>query len=105
MSAANETILHIHLNKHRCHHATPLFLSNVSKKALPYFLFESNILTRKDDRLQFNFLENFVTDNKDLSIKLYKKRDEESAKKLMLNSVFYITMLQVIYVLDKFLFN
>jgi protoheme IX farnesyltransferase len=39
------------------------------------------------------------------AIKLYQKRDDASAKKLMLNSVFYITMLQVIYVLDKFLFN
>ena len=39
------------------------------------------------------------------AIKLYQKRDDASAKKLMLNSVFYITMLQVIYVLDKFLIN
>jgi len=34
---------------------------------------------------------------------LYKKRDAVSAKKLMFASVSYITLLQIIYVLDKFL--
>ncbi len=34
---------------------------------------------------------------------LYKKRDERSAKQLMFASVSYITLLQIIYVLDKFL--
>lgn len=33
---------------------------------------------------------------------LYKKRDERSAKQLMFASVSYITLLQIIYVLDKF---
>ncbi|HET8885717.1 MAG TPA: heme o synthase [Salinimicrobium sp.] len=37
------------------------------------------------------------------AINLYKKRDAASAKKLMLASVSYITLLQVIYVLDKFI--
>lgn len=35
------------------------------------------------------------------AIKLYRDRDEKSAKKLMLASVSYITLLQIIYVLDK----
>lgn len=35
------------------------------------------------------------------AVKLYRDRDEKSAKKLMLASVSYITMLQIIYVLDK----
>ena len=35
------------------------------------------------------------------AIGLYKNRDEKSAKKLMLASVSYITLLQIIYVLDK----
>jgi len=34
---------------------------------------------------------------------LYKKRDALSAKKLMFASVSYITLLQIIYVLDKFI--
>lgn len=34
---------------------------------------------------------------------LYRKRDAVSAKKLMFASVSYITLLQIIYVLDKFL--
>lgn len=34
---------------------------------------------------------------------LYKKRDEKSAKQLMFASVSYITLLQIIYVLDKFI--
>ncbi len=37
------------------------------------------------------------------AIKLYKKRDEKTAKQLMFASVSYITLLQIIYVLDKFL--
>ena len=36
------------------------------------------------------------------AFKLYKKRDVISAKKLMLVSVTYITLLQIIYVIDKF---
>lgn len=36
-------------------------------------------------------------------IKLYKKMDAQTAKKLMLVSVSYISLLQVIYVIDKFL--
>jgi heme o synthase len=39
------------------------------------------------------------------AIKLYKKMDEATAKKLMLVSVAYITLLQVVYVADKFLRN
>ncbi len=35
------------------------------------------------------------------AVKLYRDRDEKSAKKLMLASVSYITLLQIIYVLDK----
>ncbi|GHA24344.1 protoheme IX farnesyltransferase [Salinimicrobium marinum] len=37
------------------------------------------------------------------ALKLYKKRDSKSAKQLMLASVSYITLLQIIYVLDKFI--
>lgn len=36
------------------------------------------------------------------ALKLYKNRDVISAKKLMLVSVTYITLLQIIYVIDKF---
>ncbi len=35
------------------------------------------------------------------AVQLYRKRDGKSAKKLMLASVSYITLLQIIYVLDK----
>lgn len=35
------------------------------------------------------------------AVMLYRNRDEKSAKKLMLASVSYITLLQIIYVLDK----
>lgn len=37
------------------------------------------------------------------AFKLYEKRDNVSARKLMLASVSYITLIQIIYVLDKFL--
>ncbi len=37
------------------------------------------------------------------AFKLYKNRDAISAKKLMFASVSYITLLQIVYVLDKFL--
>lgn len=37
------------------------------------------------------------------ALKLYKNRDTISAKKLMFASVSYITLLQIIYVLDKFI--
>ncbi|WP_179344274.1 heme o synthase [Winogradskyella ursingii] len=37
------------------------------------------------------------------AFKLFTKRTVEVAKQLMLSSVFYITMLQIIYVADKFL--
>ena len=37
------------------------------------------------------------------AIKLYKKMDGPTARKLMLVSVSYISLLQVIYVLDKFI--
>lgn len=37
------------------------------------------------------------------AFKLYEKQDNASARKLMLASVSYITLMQVIYVLDKFL--
>jgi heme o synthase len=39
------------------------------------------------------------------AIQLYIKKDDKTAKKLMLNSVFYITALQVIYLVDKFLIS
>ena len=32
-----------------------------------------------------------------------QKRDDQSARRLMLSSVFYISAVQVIYVMDKFL--
>ena len=37
------------------------------------------------------------------AIVLYKKRDTQSAKQLILTSILYITLLQVIYVADKFI--
>ena len=37
------------------------------------------------------------------AVKLYQNRDAASAKKLMFASVSYITLLQIVYVLDKFL--
>ena len=37
------------------------------------------------------------------ALKLFRKRTIKAAKQLMLSSVFYITMLQIIYVADKFL--
>ncbi|MDP5081748.1 MAG: protoheme IX farnesyltransferase, partial [Winogradskyella sp.] len=37
------------------------------------------------------------------AFKLFKERSVKAAKQLMLSSVFYITMLQIIYVADKFL--
>jgi len=37
------------------------------------------------------------------AIKLYEKRDNPSAKKLMLASVSYITLMQIVYVIDKFI--
>lgn len=37
------------------------------------------------------------------AVKLYKQMDAAAAKKLMLVSVSYISLLQVIYVLDKFI--
>jgi len=37
------------------------------------------------------------------AVKLYREMDEKAAKKLMLVSVSYISLLQVIYVIDKFL--
>lgn len=37
------------------------------------------------------------------AIKLYKKRETKHAKQLMLASVSYITLIQVIYVLDKYI--
>lgn len=37
------------------------------------------------------------------ALKLFKERTVKVAKQLMLSSVFYITMLQIIYVADKFL--
>ena len=36
-------------------------------------------------------------------LRLFKLRTSKAAKQLMLSSVFYITMLQIIYVADKFL--
>jgi protoheme IX farnesyltransferase len=36
-------------------------------------------------------------------IKLYNKRDSLTARKLMFVSVSYISLLQIIYVLDKFI--
>lgn len=37
------------------------------------------------------------------ALRLFKRRTVKAAKQLMLSSVFYITMLQIIYVADKFL--
>ena len=37
------------------------------------------------------------------AFRLYEKRDNGSAKKLMLASVSYITLMQIVYVVDKFL--
>lgn len=37
------------------------------------------------------------------AVKLYQSRTAKAAKSLMLASVFYITMLQMIYIIDKFL--
>ncbi|WP_370389999.1 heme o synthase [uncultured Winogradskyella sp.] len=37
------------------------------------------------------------------AFKLFKERTKKAAKELMLSSVFYITMLQIVYVADKFL--
>ncbi len=37
------------------------------------------------------------------AFKLYEKRDNPSAKKLMLASVSYITLMQIVYVIDKFI--
>ncbi|MEP0263620.1 heme o synthase [Dokdonia sp.] len=37
------------------------------------------------------------------AIKLYQKRDAKTAKRLMLSSVTYITLLQIVFVVDKFL--
>lgn len=37
------------------------------------------------------------------AVKLYREKSEKSAKQLMLASVSYITLLQIIYVLDKFI--
>ena len=37
------------------------------------------------------------------ALRLFKERSIKAAKQLMLSSVFYITLLQIIYVADKFL--
>ena len=37
------------------------------------------------------------------ALKLYKNQTDKEARKLMLSSVFYITAIQIIYVVDKFL--
>ncbi|WP_397364746.1 heme o synthase [Olleya sp. R77988] len=37
------------------------------------------------------------------AIQLYKKRTEKAAKQLMLSSVLYITLIQIVYVADKFI--
>lgn len=37
------------------------------------------------------------------AVKLYKEKTAQAAKKLMFASVSYITLLQIIYVLDKFI--
>ena len=37
------------------------------------------------------------------ALELFKKRTEKSAKQLMLASVTYITMLQIVYIVDKFI--
>ncbi|HEA79796.1 MAG TPA: protoheme IX farnesyltransferase, partial [Maribacter sp.] len=37
------------------------------------------------------------------AFQLYRKKDNVSARKLMLASVSYITLMQIVYVIDKFL--
>lgn len=37
------------------------------------------------------------------AMKLYEKRDNTAARKLMLASVTYISLIQIIYVVDKFI--
>lgn len=37
------------------------------------------------------------------AIQLFKKMTEKAAKQLMLSSVFYITLIQIVYVVDKFI--
>ena len=37
------------------------------------------------------------------AIQLFKKMTEQSAKQLMLSSVAYITLVQIVYVIDKFI--
>lgn len=37
------------------------------------------------------------------AFRLYEKRDNVSARKLMLASVSYITLMQIVYVVDKFI--
>ena len=37
------------------------------------------------------------------AIQLYKKMTEKAAKQLMLASVLYITLIQIVYVVDKFI--
>ncbi len=37
------------------------------------------------------------------ALRLYTKRDNDSAKKLMLASVSYITLMQIVYVIDKYI--
>jgi protoheme IX farnesyltransferase len=37
------------------------------------------------------------------AIKLYKFQTDKHARQLMLSSVLYITLIQIIYVVDKFL--
>ena len=37
------------------------------------------------------------------AFKLYEKRDNKAAKNLMLASVSYITLMQIVYVIDKFI--
>lgn len=39
------------------------------------------------------------------ALRLYERRDFKSARNLMLSSVSYITLMQVVYVLDKFISN
>ncbi|MFM1877835.1 MAG: hypothetical protein RLZZ241_701 [Bacteroidota bacterium] len=38
------------------------------------------------------------------ALRLYERRDHKSARNLMLSSVSYITLIQVVYVIDKFIF-
>jgi len=37
------------------------------------------------------------------AFKLYENKDNKTAKKLMLASVSYITLMQIVYVVDKFI--